>query len=430
MFLYEGDAEERLYKFVTPKISRFIPARNSKHRVACLALYRALLRLAKHVSLPDRLANGWGPGKNPVAIHVERAFRRNINDVSPRLVYPALQAGYRMVSVLHVASTTPSSKQHSSIVSFLEEQLGRRKRSQAHPPPIRPPRTRPSTTPLLVKIPPPSTPGKPSPPATFITPERPRPASQLGGSGIRHVPVLVARPEYSFVRFKKPQPVSLSMWIRKKLKTQVGLGDALVHMATVWRPVAEDEDMWDLNMERLAQGLEPKPLPPPSSEERVKGHQDTGYAGIQKSILTSLDEDFLPELSLPDLDTDTDTDTDTDAGQDADTYAHFVDKYGLAQLWNNMSKLRLEQIERTAALRRLVQKERALAEAEEACRDPEKWPAWNEKMTKLHGENWRELFPGLEEPKSKPKPKLSAAEEDGSDGTSNDELQTSKKRRS
>jgi hypothetical protein len=72
----------------------FVPARSSRHRLACLALYRALVREGQRVPLPDDvLASGT---THPIKHLVRRQFRRNKGDVSKRLVYSALSAGYKV----------------------------------------------------------------------------------------------------------------------------------------------------------------------------------------------------------------------------------------------------------------------------------------------------------------------------------------------
>lgn len=70
-----------------------IPAKNSQHRFACLALYRALLRSAREIPLPPELTFN---GKHPIRAALRRQFRKNRADTSPRLVYAGLSAGYKV----------------------------------------------------------------------------------------------------------------------------------------------------------------------------------------------------------------------------------------------------------------------------------------------------------------------------------------------
>ncbi|KAH8164981.1 hypothetical protein CIB48_g3277 [Xylaria polymorpha] len=228
-----------------------VPARNSRHRTACFALYRALLRLAPQVSLPGDLAQGWGPGKNPIAIHIRRAFRRNVADTSPRIVYPALSAGYRMLSVLHEAATSPDSTHHASIITFLQSRLAERQRSLANrPPPPKGPKPgspRPGTLPLLVKV----APATKTRAAVYATPHRPRAQSELGGTGRRKIPRLDVASDFPFLRLTKPQPVVLSRVLRQKLAKRVARMGQLIELEEEHRPAAVLEDEWDAEVARL-----------------------------------------------------------------------------------------------------------------------------------------------------------------------------------
>ena len=77
----------------------FHPSRSSRHRVACLALYRALVRKALAVPLDEaarfNLDHGFAR-RNPIHELIRRQFRRNGDDVSKRLVFAALAAGYKV----------------------------------------------------------------------------------------------------------------------------------------------------------------------------------------------------------------------------------------------------------------------------------------------------------------------------------------------
>ena len=74
-----------------------IPARNSKHRFAVLALYRALLRSGRRIQVAVEAPEDI---KRPVWWLTRGQFRRNRHDVSPRLVYASLSAGYKVRSHL------------------------------------------------------------------------------------------------------------------------------------------------------------------------------------------------------------------------------------------------------------------------------------------------------------------------------------------
>ncbi|KAI0395226.1 hypothetical protein F5Y17DRAFT_207693 [Xylariaceae sp. FL0594] len=384
-----------------------IPARHSRHRTACLALYRALLRRAPEISLPENLATGWGPGKNPVAIHIERAFRRNLGDTSPRIVYPALQAGYRMLSVLQDAAKTPSSKHHASIVSFLTEQLQRRKVSQAHPPPPPPPPKEPRT-PLLVKLPPDPSSNDPEQAPRFTIPNHPLPASQLGGTGVRHVPRLdIAGGDIPFLRFGKPQPVALSNYIRNKHRKRIKHTGELLYLARVMRREASLEDLWERDVADLARGRAPDFwFLRPEAEQRAL-HQQQARSGSAPVYQSGNSDDSIYvrprglarryKLSDKEVAKQDALDVGMGSGSDERSYEYTLVNHALHFHYEKLRQHRIEQVARADAMRHFIRQETALAEAEDAFRSPEKYAAWEKKMVGLHGDEWRNLFPGLPE---------------------------------
>ena len=72
----------------------FVPARNSRHRIAALALYRSLVRTARQISLADDAKNN-KPG-HPVAQLVRKRFEGHKTYTSLRLVYSSMTAGYKV----------------------------------------------------------------------------------------------------------------------------------------------------------------------------------------------------------------------------------------------------------------------------------------------------------------------------------------------
>ncbi|GAW14151.1 hypothetical protein ANO14919_035450 [Xylariales sp. No.14919] len=349
-----------------------IPARNSRHRIACLALYRALLRLATQVSLPDNLATGWGAGENPIAIHIQRAFRRNVADTSPRIVYPSLGAGYRMLSVLRGAATSPSSEHHRSITTFLESRLEERQRSLANRPPPRSssynPKstaTHPDTLPLLTKVSPPPNPSDPESRPVYAIPHRPRPQSELGGTGRRKIPRLDLANDFPFLRLTKPQPAILSRVLGQKVSRRAKRGEAVGVLKDEAIPDAVLEDEWDATIAQLQReengsllqngkwgkprGIEP--------EQRRRGRHDVG-------------------AEIP--------------------YAHTV-RQGMKEMLDSLTRERADQIARAEAMRQLIIREKSLAAQEKAQRAAEKRARWETRMFELHGAGWRDLFPNLKE---------------------------------
>lgn len=89
----------------------FVPSRNSRHRIAAIALYRALIKAARAVPITTAGAStsqsassslttqGRSSTSHPVARLVRRRFDGNKLDTSPRLVFYSMAAGYRVRAV-------------------------------------------------------------------------------------------------------------------------------------------------------------------------------------------------------------------------------------------------------------------------------------------------------------------------------------------
>ncbi|KAI1436521.1 hypothetical protein GGR50DRAFT_226933 [Xylaria sp. CBS 124048] len=334
----------------------FIPGRNSRHRIACLALYRAFMRLAPKVSLPDDLATAWGEGRNPIVIQIRRAFRRNTTDTSPRIIFPALSAGYRMLEVLHGAATSPASEHYTSVTAFLRDRLAERKHSldvYVPPPPLKPGAPRPLTKPLLVNVAPPPTPENPYPTPQYITPDRPRPLSELGGSGRRQIPRLDLADGVPFLRIKKPQPALLSRVLRQKIVRRVKRVESAKQMLNEDMEDARLEDDWE---EQVADLLA-------DEEDDNRAWNDSVY--------------------------------DARPGGRNETYASALHQYGVKEMTALLETERVDRVARADAMRKLIAEETVLATQEKAQRDAERRARWEAKMQEEHGDRWRDLFPKM-----------------------------------
>lgn len=69
------------------------PSRITRHRFACLALYRALLRSARDIDISVKAPEDIN---NPIRWLIRGQFRRNRKDANPRFVYSSLTAGYKV----------------------------------------------------------------------------------------------------------------------------------------------------------------------------------------------------------------------------------------------------------------------------------------------------------------------------------------------
>ncbi|KAI1653274.1 hypothetical protein F4813DRAFT_274912 [Daldinia decipiens] len=360
----------------------FIPARNSRHRIACFALYRALLRQAPLIPLPDDLATSRGP-VSPIKHLIRRAFRRNTSVTSPRLVYPALKAGYQILGLLQSATSSSlesPNADHTSILSFLRDRHDERSRSLAakaiHPPYSRtPPKPSsgpwPSAEPLLVNVTPAPTPQNPNPKPVFAIPSRPRPASELGGSGRRRIPHIDLASDIPFLRTKKPQPMYLSHILRHRIRKRVQRLENVQSLYENDIPAAELEDNWEWMMGAML--LEQR-------SARERGERDEGNR-----------RDNDTRLNIRSIEAD------AARGEFRnETFRQTVYIQGIIYAQNVLNREREEQVARADAMRRLIVEEEKLAKQEKAERDANRRKQWESKMQELHGAMWKELFPNLD----------------------------------
>ncbi|OLN87090.1 hypothetical protein CCHL11_06493 [Colletotrichum chlorophyti] len=230
--------------------SQFIPARNSRHRVACIALYRALVREARAVPLPDDVLRR---SQNPIPRLVKKGFRRNRTETSYRIVFAALATGYKFLNLFKSAQTQ-GSKEHSEIISYLGAKNLRDERSQrrqpAPSPPPTPPPPKPQWLPLLVNT------AQPSEIPVFVSPRHPVPREQL--SGRRSVPnVAVTTEGIAFLRQGKPQPHRVTRYVMRKTKIKRDLMDTLLATAREDVPFAAEEDRWEALVKEMTQKQNP-----------------------------------------------------------------------------------------------------------------------------------------------------------------------------
>ncbi|KAI1100357.1 hypothetical protein F4804DRAFT_344777 [Jackrogersella minutella] len=336
-----------------------IPARNSRHRTACLALYRALIQQALRVPLPDDLSTVFGP-KNPIKHLVRRAFRRNRSDTSPRLIYPALKAGYQILGLLRSATLSTASSpntDHASIISFLRERLAERNRSltakEIHPPysrnPARKPKElRPTTTPLFVNVTPEPTRENPNPKPVYATPSRPRPLSELGGTGRRKVPKLGMASDFPLLRLTKPQPWLLNQVMTNKILNRVERSRSIEAFWEDTMPDAELEDKWEIEVSAALQ----------QQLELNKGLRGGIRVGNRMTRGINEQEAISTELKA------------------GNTFQKTIRRYGIDYVQTLLTNERSDQIARADAMRRLIEAETKLAKEEKAKRDVERRKRW------------------------------------------------------
>ncbi|KAF2272576.1 uncharacterized protein EI97DRAFT_344271, partial [Westerdykella ornata] len=196
-----------------------LPKSSTPHRVAAIALYRALLSRCTSAPLPDE-------DRSSLRNAVRQKFRRNRKIASARQLGLTFRAGYEILDHLDAASAgdTSSASFLTSVISNLTPGLKR-------PPPPRHPTPPPPAKKELACL----------PPENAVLRVRPRQVV----SGPRHVPILCSANGIPFLRLTKPQPASLSRVLRQKLDTRNLLFDRKVLISNYWIPIATQEDKWD-----------------------------------------------------------------------------------------------------------------------------------------------------------------------------------------
>ncbi|KAK3316004.1 hypothetical protein B0H66DRAFT_274846 [Apodospora peruviana] len=239
--------------------------RDSRHRRACCALYRALLRQGKRVPVPDDIATGPWSASAEIGNLVRRGFRRNRKDISHRLIVAALKDGYKFLGMFGRVAQDTEGEEHASVITFLRENKKRVEAihaKQAAERAAKPVSPHPDRVPILTLLPP--TKKKPGP--VYVATNRPRPLSELSG-GVRKLPTLDDCMGYPFLRLGKPQSPELAGVIRRIVYTRQRNIRELLSMKKYEMSDAKIEDEWDGMMDLLAEGRKRKMGTTPSYGE-------------------------------------------------------------------------------------------------------------------------------------------------------------------
>ncbi|EHK44779.1 uncharacterized protein TrAtP1_002904 [Trichoderma atroviride] len=237
--------------------STFIAARNSRHRTAALALYRALLRTASKVPVP--LENAAQKASkdiksNPVVRIVRKRFAKNKPYTSFRLIYAAMTAGYKFLNLLTNAQT-PNSPEHNQVINHLQSVRQTAAASRAVPQPPRRPDPILPPEPLLINV------AKADQPPKYTSNILPRPRDSLKGPGPRKVPSVSATADgQPFVRLRKPQPHAMSKMIGRKTNI---FNNRILNILDVDEWTASQaalEDEWDRMMDKLLAKEKPEKM--------------------------------------------------------------------------------------------------------------------------------------------------------------------------
>ncbi|KAI8680253.1 Complex1-LYR-dom domain-containing protein [Fusarium keratoplasticum] len=227
----------------------FVPARNSRHRIAALALYRALIKTGKKVPLPKDLQH---PGPtHPIAHIVRKRFVKNKPLASLRLVYNSMASGYKFLTLLTRGQTTDNFE-HAQITQFLRQRNEASALSRSRAPP---PSTRRQNPPLLTKVSPPDAPPEYKPTV--------RPLPKTAFVGERKVPTVAnTSGGQVFLRIKKPQPRVLSRAVGRRSNLFRKDLLALLDIEEENLGSADEEDRWEslMNKQLAAEGFQDKAI--------------------------------------------------------------------------------------------------------------------------------------------------------------------------
>ncbi|KAI1848858.1 hypothetical protein JX265_001188 [Neoarthrinium moseri] len=351
--------------------SFFIPAQNSRHRTACLALYRALLTLSPKVPLPPDLATAWPGPRNPIAHVVRRSFARNLTDTSPRLVFPALAAGYRMLDTLSRARD-PATPEHASVLGFLRARLAKRKhilemKALKSPKPAPRPSSAPnaSSVPLLVRTTPEPTRENPNPKPSYAAAARPRPRDQLPPGAKRKIPVLDMAADFPILRLNKPQPAELSRVLTQRIRRRVGHFTDVEAFTDESLPECEEEDAWEQHVMDL---LDAEVLGPSLKAGRVVG-DGAALARAADEVEAWVGSE----------------------GATQPTYAHSLRVHGIRWTMDWLTREREDAVARADAMRKIIADETALAAREREQDRAGRRARWEARMRAEHGDGWAEV---------------------------------------
>ena len=260
-----------VHRPTTPHVSRLMPKipvpwRIKAHREAAIALYRSLVaqcrRLPVERSQREELQNV-----------VRNRFRETLQCQSRKELRISFEAGYEAIDHLD-AAVGGNTDSTNYILELLRAAPAKIKLS-----PVRRPDLQEDKKKNLARRAPPDQGPRDKRPSMF---DRPLPLSQL--SGRRHVPVLFSAGNIPVLRFKKPQPATLSWFIRSRLKQRQKRHD-LRYRLIYNCAIAKWEDEWDeLVSLREEQRIPPKGEPSWEQAPRMAEQQVAWYLRKEKEM--------------------------------------------------------------------------------------------------------------------------------------------------
>ncbi|KAH7397101.1 hypothetical protein BKA66DRAFT_408599 [Pyrenochaeta sp. MPI-SDFR-AT-0127] len=201
---------------------RFLqPKQSTQHRVAAIALYRALLSRCASTPLSD-------DDRVSLRNAIQNKFRKNKKLQSPYQLGLSFKAGYETLDHLDASVNGDVTS-----VDLLVREISTLPQGLTRKPP-RPRCPRPSS-----KLPKERFACLPTETAVLNV----RPYAKT--SGPRHVPMIASANGVPFLRLTKPQPASLSRILRQRLDHKQRLFDMKIFLANWWMPICKQEDVWD-----------------------------------------------------------------------------------------------------------------------------------------------------------------------------------------
>lgn len=228
----------------------YVPSKSSRHRIAALALYRALVRNGSKIEIAEDVPRG-GP-RHPVAHIIRRRFESHRNYTSLRLVYSAMASGYQFLT-LFAKAQVEGSKEHGEVMEHLRNRR------------ISPPRPKeeaavekPVKSPMITRITPDHVPAKYKPTYTpYHDPAK------------RRVPTMGAAAEgVPYLRFTKPQRPIVNKIIRRRRNLVIELVEKVKDLEEYTAAEAALEDKWEDLVEEHIE-LETGQAPPPREMEET-----------------------------------------------------------------------------------------------------------------------------------------------------------------
>ena len=216
--------------------SFLVPRHVSAHRISAIALYRALLHQSRAVPLPAQ-------SQKELQNVVRNRCKQSIHLHSYQRLKLAFQAGYEALD--HLDAAVAGDEQSTSYIAELLAKAPTKVKADP-PAPILPKRKSKEKKEIDIS----TAMARSSPAAKPSTTElfsRPHPLSQL--SGKRRVPVLFSANSIPILRIKKPQPESLSGFIRHRIEQRQRRHDRK-HWLMEQIQFARYEDLWDEIVER------------------------------------------------------------------------------------------------------------------------------------------------------------------------------------